>query len=186
MIIVGTRPVAWMSRQGIEELSACNGVSVWCESADMYDWAPSEAPKHLVPVFSLAGMEAFREQRDELAAKLDAQHAAELKRWQARWSQLPADVQDACADAEDPLSAGIAELKRRLAVEFQQNEAREAALKAAEPVAYLHTVRVVSPHANPNEIDLALSFSPNVFPLGATGMFESVGVLPLVFGDAGG
>ena len=53
----------------------------------------------------------------------------------------------------------------------------------AEPVAYLHTVRVVSPHANPNEIDQALSFSPKSFPLGATGMFESIGVRPLVFGD---
>ena len=53
----------------------------------------------------------------------------------------------------------------------------------ADPVAYLHTVRVVSPHANPNEIDQALSFSPKSFPLGATGMFESIGVRPLVFGD---
>ena len=47
------------------------------------------------------------------------------------------------------------------------------------PVAWLHTVRVVSPHANPNEIDHALSFSPSSFPLGATGMFESTGVVPL-------
>lgn len=53
----------------------------------------------------------------------------------------------------------------------------------ADPVAYLHTVRVVSPHANHNEIDQALSFSPKYFPLGATGMFESIGVRPLVFGD---
>lgn len=47
------------------------------------------------------------------------------------------------------------------------------------PVAWLHTVRVVSPHANPNKIDLALSFSPSSFPLGATGMFESTGVVSL-------
>lgn len=53
----------------------------------------------------------------------------------------------------------------------------------ADPVAYLHTVRVVSPHANHNEIDQALSFSPKYFPLGATGMLESIGVRPLVFGD---
>ena len=50
------------------------------------------------------------------------------------------------------------------------------------PVAYLHTVRVVSPHANPNEIDQALSFSERSFPLGETGMFESIGVEPLFDG----
>ena len=62
--------------------------------------------------------------------RLDSQHAAEMARWHARWARLPVDVQDACADADDPLAAGIDELRRRLAAAHQQREASEAAARA--------------------------------------------------------
>lgn len=74
-------------------------------------------------------------------------------------------------------------LQRTAETALTDDAMAEPAAPPPEPVAYLHTVRVVSPHANHNKIDQVLSFSSKSFPLGATGMFESIGVRPLVFGD---
>lgn len=50
-------------------------------------------------------------------------------------------------------------------------------VQKAEPVAWLHTVRVCG---DPDgETDQALSFVPDAFPFGDTGMFESLGSAPL-------
>lgn len=169
------RPIAWISREGFAELQNCNGVSVWCESAALYEH-PAEAHPSLMPVYDLSVAEAWRSfglhaerERELLKAALlqaqnaaialthqdtqrraeyedlqhamrdmtrnhglqiDRQHAAELERWNTRWEKLPADVQESCADAEDPLGAGIEELRRRLAAAHQQCEACEAAARA--------------------------------------------------------
>lgn len=46
-----------------------------------------------------------------------------------------------------------------------------------QPLAWLHTVRVLN--GDPGELDEALSFAPDNFPLGEAGLFESMSVLPL-------
>ena len=46
-----------------------------------------------------------------------------------------------------------------------------------QPLAWLHTVRVLN--GDPGELDEALSFAPDNFPLGEVGLFESMSVLQL-------
>jgi hypothetical protein len=77
------RPLAWMSREGVAELQGCNGVSVWCESAALYEH-PAEAHPSLMPVYDLSvaeawrafGLHAEREREVLKAALLQAQNAA--------------------------------------------------------------------------------------------------------------
>lgn len=65
----------------------------------------------------------------------------------------------------------------------QQTHAAGAAAVGApveqpvRPRAYLHTVRVCN--GEPGELDEALSFAADSFPLGDAGLFESISVLPL-------
>ena len=75
-------------------------------------------------------VEIVKAERGRANGEKDAQHAAGLASWHSRWAHLPADVQDACADADDPLSAGIDELRRRLSAAHQQLESSEAAARA--------------------------------------------------------
>lgn len=48
---------------------------------------------------------------------------------------------------------------------------------APTPRAWLHTVRVCN--GDPGELDQALSFAPDSFPLGDAGLFESISAVPL-------
>lgn len=49
--------------------------------------------------------------------------------------------------------------------------------RPVRPLAWLHTVRVLNGALG--ELDEALSFAPDNFPLGEAGLFESLSVLPL-------
>lgn len=49
--------------------------------------------------------------------------------------------------------------------------------RPVRPRAWLHTVRVCN--GEPGELDEALSFAPDNFPFGETGLFEAIAVLPL-------
>ena len=48
---------------------------------------------------------------------------------------------------------------------------------SVRPRAWLHTVR--ARNGEPGELDEALSFAPDNFPLGDAGLFESIAALPL-------
>lgn len=48
---------------------------------------------------------------------------------------------------------------------------------SVRPLAWLHTVRVLN--GAPGELDDALSFAQDNFPLGDAGLFERISVLPL-------
>ena len=49
--------------------------------------------------------------------------------------------------------------------------------RPVRPRAWLHMVRVCN--GEPGELDEALSFAPDNFPFGETGLFEGIAVLPL-------